>query len=368
MEKNWEFFFLAIWDLVSCLSSLRGTSFPAFLNGTLHWFCKDDERADFIVSFDFGDERFRPIPPPPPYCLKCPFGPIPFIPSSSRCFYANKSKTGIGVLKGSLCLCDASSYDVTDIWVMKDYGVKESWFKEFKIDTSHLDRWPKGLCQPIDVLKSGDLLMYHANNALVSYNGVEFKYFKICEIESKFLAVAHIPSFVSLKDMMGDKVEVLNVSSRHDGSGGDGGNGGDGGRDAKDADIGGCGCRRQQKGWLTRWNDWIQLCGSAHRTQLEDGRTFRSDPETGPYLTTHQNVQISVNPSIPSHGAPPSLSSMPLFLTARVFLQNSTYDFFHFKVVSATDSISLESLSRLSDGTCKRPAPSTQMMKIFARH
>ncbi|KAK9266483.1 hypothetical protein L1049_001689 [Liquidambar formosana] len=113
----------------------------------------------------------------------------------------------MGVLKGSLCLCDASSYDVTDIWVMKDYGVKESWFKEFKIDTSHLDRWPTGLCQPIDVLKSGDLLMYHANNALVSYNGVEFKYFKICEIESKFLAVAHIPSFVSLKDMMGDKVE-----------------------------------------------------------------------------------------------------------------------------------------------------------------
>ncbi|KAK9285198.1 hypothetical protein L1049_024386 [Liquidambar formosana] len=195
--------------------SLRGTSFPAFLNGALHWFCEDDESPNFIVSFDFEDEQFRAIPPPLPYLYDgySRVGTIKF-----RCFRSNKSKISMGVLKGSLYLCDASSYDPIDIWVMKDYGVRESWFKEFEIDTLNRDRWPAGLYQPIDFLKNGDLLMYHASNAFISYhvNGLYhgFKYFKIRNIQSKFLAIPHIPSFVSLKGMMGNNVEVLNARSR----------------------------------------------------------------------------------------------------------------------------------------------------------
>ncbi|KAK9284316.1 hypothetical protein L1049_023487 [Liquidambar formosana] len=195
----------------SCPFSLCRKSFPAFLNGALHWF-RDDYHPDFIVSFNFGDERFQTIQPPPPYFLaNDQFGPKQ---SSYRSYYSFKSEISMGVLKGSLYLCDSSSYGHFDIWVMKEYGVKESWFKEFKINTLLGRTWPAGLYQPIDFLENGDLLMYFKRNALISYDGVEFKYFKIRETESKFLAVAHIPSFVSLKDMVGNNVEVLNVRSR----------------------------------------------------------------------------------------------------------------------------------------------------------
>ncbi|CAJ1944127.1 unnamed protein product [Sphenostylis stenocarpa] len=66
-------------------------------------------------------------------------------------------------------------------------------------------------------------------------------------------------------------------------------------------------------------------CGSSHPTQLTDGRTFKSDRETTSLLATAEDVQISadssLSPSIPS-------SLLPLYQTARVFQEESTYSFY----------------------------------------
>ncbi|TKY55067.1 receptor protein kinase [Spatholobus suberectus] len=66
-------------------------------------------------------------------------------------------------------------------------------------------------------------------------------------------------------------------------------------------------------------------CGSSHPTQLKDGRTFKSDRETTSLLSTAEDVQISVDsnlsPSVPS-------PSLPLYQSARVFQEESTYSFY----------------------------------------
>ncbi|XP_068634724.1 probable receptor-like protein kinase At5g61350 [Aristolochia californica] len=63
-------------------------------------------------------------------------------------------------------------------------------------------------------------------------------------------------------------------------------------------------------------------CGAPKSTSLEDGRTFRSDPQSSSFLSTSENVQAST-----SNISTDAISSV-LYLTARIFLDDSTYSFF----------------------------------------
>ncbi|KAG9129527.1 hypothetical protein Leryth_013105 [Lithospermum erythrorhizon] len=72
-------------------------------------------------------------------------------------------------------------------------------------------------------------------------------------------------------------------------------------------------------------------CGSPHSTLLDDGRTFKSDPQSSSYLSTDENILTSAE-SVPNNlstSAP--LSSLPLYLTARIFEHESMYRFLVFR-------------------------------------
>ncbi|RDX80131.1 putative receptor-like protein kinase, partial [Mucuna pruriens] len=71
--------------------------------------------------------------------------------------------------------------------------------------------------------------------------------------------------------------------------------------------------------------NYLINCGSSHPIQLRDGRTFKSDRETTSLLSTPEDVQISVQSDLSS--SVPS-SSLPLYQTARVFQEESTYSFY----------------------------------------
>ncbi|KAE8717834.1 Pyridoxal phosphate phosphatase-related protein [Hibiscus syriacus] len=87
----------------------------AYLNGSLHWVGDEKDRyfgGRLILGLDLGVEEFLQVPEPD---------------ISSRNFrYKN-----VGVLGGSLCVFReyTNCYDEDHIilWVMKEYGVKESW-------------------------------------------------------------------------------------------------------------------------------------------------------------------------------------------------------------------------------------------------
>lgn len=178
-------------------------AFPTYLKGAIHWFFVADHNSCLIVSFNFSDEKFHYFPLPRYH---------------SMISFRYMSRLSLAVLKGSLCICDASIYNPIEIWVMKEYGVEKSWTKIISIDMSCGERLPVGMYQPIGFLKDGALLMFHYPSCSLIYydpKRSEYKYFEIHGIKSKFEAIAHVPSFISLKDaVMGDGTTVQNIISR----------------------------------------------------------------------------------------------------------------------------------------------------------
>ncbi|KAL4362268.1 hypothetical protein GQ457_04G024960 [Hibiscus cannabinus] len=87
------------------------------VNGKLHWMSYPDKNnaANLIMSFDLADEQFQEVPMP-------------------DCISSDRDLHELVVLRGCL---SAVSFDEEnkelEIWVMKEYGVRESWVKEFSI-------------------------------------------------------------------------------------------------------------------------------------------------------------------------------------------------------------------------------------------
>lgn len=170
--------------------------FGTYLKGTISWACANDinDKFDFIISFNFDKEQFEFVSLPP---------------------YSAANHKGISDLRmqglgGCISVCDFSCAEYFDIWLLKDFGGKKKiWSKDYRIHMLH-----GKVHQPIRILNNEEILMIQGLNAMVSYNHLRMKLrrHKICGIQSHFGASIHIPSFVSLKDIVGgDEVEVLIV-------------------------------------------------------------------------------------------------------------------------------------------------------------
>jgi len=143
-------------------------SSEALVNGRLHFVTRPRRHVPDrkFVSFDLGDEEFREIPKP-------------------DCGGLNRTNHRLVNLKGCLCAVVYGNYMKLDIWVMRSYGVKESWGKEYSIGTY----LPKGLKQNLDrpmwiwknaengkvvrvlcVLENGEVLLEYKNRVLVAYD------------------------------------------------------------------------------------------------------------------------------------------------------------------------------------------------------
>lgn len=128
------------------------------VNGALHWVVKaslQSDREDLIAAFDLGTEEYRLLQQPE---------------YSDHNFYMN-----LGVLGGCLCvLCDYimdNSLVHFDMWVMKEYGVKESWNKLISIKRCDLSRDCHPLLRPIGYSKCGRrVLLGQANQLLLWYD------------------------------------------------------------------------------------------------------------------------------------------------------------------------------------------------------
>jgi hypothetical protein len=70
-------------------------------------------------------------------------------------------------------------------------------------------------------------------------------------------------------------------------------------------------------------DNYLLSCGASAAVKLDDGRTFRSDPDSVSFLSTPTDIKIAAKTSL---AAASPLS--PLYLAARVFSDISTYSFF----------------------------------------
>ena len=112
---------------------MAGTN-PVFFNGALHWIASSDNDNrvvyPFIVAFDVNDEKFRLIMLPPNASIDKEL--LDFI-------------TYLVDYKGSLALItylvdhNVITTGVKVTWIMKEYGLFESWTKQIVEDADSLD-------------------------------------------------------------------------------------------------------------------------------------------------------------------------------------------------------------------------------------
>ncbi|KAM7473291.1 hypothetical protein LguiB_020534 [Lonicera macranthoides] len=125
-----------------------------FFNGAAHWVaCTQNCGQDhsLILSFDMCDEVFREIKLP-----ECLAGESPWC-------------MGMVVIQDSFSVVENDKsrqfLHVLSVWVMKDYGVVESWTKQYKIDTE------AGLGRLLGVRRNGEVLLTTRSEELVDYDG-----------------------------------------------------------------------------------------------------------------------------------------------------------------------------------------------------
>ncbi|KAM7473316.1 hypothetical protein LguiB_020559 [Lonicera macranthoides] len=124
-----------------------------FVNGAAHWVAYTrncGQMRNLILSFDMCDEVFREIKLPE--CLV-----------AKSLWYM-----GVVVIQDSLSVVEYDKslefLNMLSIWVMKDYGVVESWTKQYKIDTE------VGLVRVLGVRRNGEVLLTTRNDELVDYD------------------------------------------------------------------------------------------------------------------------------------------------------------------------------------------------------
>ncbi|OMO82173.1 hypothetical protein COLO4_23193 [Corchorus olitorius] len=168
--------------------------FDAYLHGAFHWvmYSDDGNSKDQIVCFDFEKEMFREVP----------FFQFP-------CGRSRVTTLKLGVLEDCLCVCGYPDYDSNhfEIWVMKDYGVKESWSMQFRIKHKDLSGASESdWLYPLILLKNGRMLMSYGDDRVVCYNLKKKRFretdiFRTVDGVDGFDTVAYTPCFVSLKDV-----------------------------------------------------------------------------------------------------------------------------------------------------------------------
>ncbi|TMW81738.1 hypothetical protein EJD97_008081 [Solanum chilense] len=157
------------------------------VNGVVHWMNMD--KNDRIYSFNSWTEKMKTLLAP-------------------RGLETSSYDLTLVELENCLCLCDPNHSQYVDIWWMIEYGIAKSWTKTRILkDTIQ----PNIRCDrfiPISTWKDGEILMQRDRaTQIVSYNPKEKKFTKV-RVYLGFEASRYIPSFYSLKTIIGKSLQV----------------------------------------------------------------------------------------------------------------------------------------------------------------
>ncbi|KAK9741606.1 hypothetical protein RND81_03G116900 [Saponaria officinalis] len=143
-----------------------------FVNGSLHWIATNTTNlSSFIVGFDLAEEKLRVIPAPFVYGVDFLYDTV-------------------GELGGCLCTLSVLSRKETNIWVMKEYGVEQSWTKLTIVDG--LSEYMPILCVPgrrevvmvkDDYTEREDWVIYNLDSATfkgITIQGATYVYYGGC--------------------------------------------------------------------------------------------------------------------------------------------------------------------------------------------
>lgn len=173
-------------------SALVVPSFNSFLRGCLHWIPSAGNTSEYIYSFNFETEKFGSVPPPP--CI-----------DGTKRLFSDHLK--LGVVEDSLFMCVFGDSRKFDIWVMKDYGVKESWTKQYVIENLYPRQSSCDTYEPVKFLGNGEILMLFNDSQVVCYNlqTKRMRRTRVTHTRHEFNSIAYTPSLVSLFNTVAKK-------------------------------------------------------------------------------------------------------------------------------------------------------------------
>ncbi|CAL1352151.1 unnamed protein product [Linum trigynum] len=171
---------------------LHRRGYGVLVGSALHWVLP--QRAllglkNYIVSFDFVAEKFDEVPQPE---------------------YENKDlsyQVDVGVLEGNLCVMCNYEHVCVDLWVMKEYGVKESWSRLFSVQKIR-NTTAFGFLRPLIYAKDGNELLLEVNDEkLFWYDSKTGKArsVRILDGPRSFGALMYVGSLIPVEDP--DEVE-----------------------------------------------------------------------------------------------------------------------------------------------------------------
>ncbi|MFQ6632338.1 hypothetical protein Gotur_008664 [Gossypium turneri] len=140
----------------NCWRRIQDFPFEVFSNeagkhvdGTLNWAVFSGQDGDFsIVSLDLAQETYKEVTQP--------------------CYGDGVDWRTLGVLDGYLCVLCSYRKLYAEVWVMKEYGKRESWTKLVSIPYLPYERFEMFLT-PVSVSKNGEILLRYGVNILL-YN------------------------------------------------------------------------------------------------------------------------------------------------------------------------------------------------------
>ncbi|CAK7329606.1 unnamed protein product [Dovyalis caffra] len=177
-------------------SHFHSDNFNVFMNGSLHRIA-DHEGVRQICAFDCESEQFKSILLPSVFSVE---DDLDFVLQN------------VGALGDSLHLCllvENFQQNVLEVWLMKEYGIVESWTKivVFENILEPLNDWiPPAV---IKVFGNGDLLFYRRPYVFL-YKSKTNGLTKLDSdrIQSTMKPIDHRPSFASLNDLVRDNSSI----------------------------------------------------------------------------------------------------------------------------------------------------------------
>lgn len=173
---------------------LRSRQNGILVSGNLHWLAYDekDKTNDMVCTFDLEKELLQ-------------------LTASAPQAGGIVAYRSLGTLRGCLCLCDKTDSKI-GIWVMKNYGMKESWSKEIIISDNSVGCLC-GTVHALKVLNDETILMLFREAYLCTYHPGN-KSFQILDIFQRGFfdtleAMVYVPSFITLKSFVSEKVSVF---------------------------------------------------------------------------------------------------------------------------------------------------------------
>ncbi|PRQ27575.1 putative F-box associated interaction domain-containing protein [Rosa chinensis] len=142
--------------------------FNSFLHGAIHFAPIDSRGSSLIHSFDFEREKFQALPPPSSDQALPP-------PSSDQLklkLRSNRGGISLGVWESRLSYCVFDVHATKfDLWIMKEYGVQESWIKALVVENMFpTERSITEFYEPVMYLRGGEILTAYNDRIIVSYN------------------------------------------------------------------------------------------------------------------------------------------------------------------------------------------------------